>query len=109
MDDLKYNPNIYYYDKRGGKVHLFREGNRKLADLGKRLHMPCGGQWILGKGFAFCIEFAANTYDYLQRVIECGPLNIKKWNELELHLCQVESCLHTLKSRNACAKMLGLR
>lgn len=115
MNNLRYGPNVHYYDTEGGTVHEFwKEGsNPKLAAIGARNRLPCGGHWIIGAGreeFAFCIEYAADSYDRMARVIECRPDNLQKWHELEVHLATMQVPLpwHTLKSRNEVAEMLGL-
>lgn len=105
------NPNTYYYDKKGGIEHSFwlSGSNPKLADIGKRNNLPCGGHWIIGDDFAFCIEYAADSWNHMSVVREFGVDTTEKWHELRMHLCEVERNWHTLKTRKEVAAYLGIK
>lgn len=101
------NPNPYYYDDAGGIRHS--GDNDTFAQFGARNRLPCGGFWIIGKDFAFCLNFAADNYrSPFSLVREFGPKTTRLWPELRQHLCDVERNWHTLKSRDTVAAELGI-
>jgi len=106
-----HQPNPYYYDENSGIQHNFfdENSNSKLAEFGIKNHLSCGGVWILGKNFAFCIEYAADSYNHMAKVREFGKSITRKWYKLHEHLCSFEHTLHTLKSRDEIANNLGLK
>jgi len=98
------NPNVFYYID---KAPIQYEGNKRTAEFGYNNGMCCGGHWILGSDFAFEIDFFANTYQHSTvREINSG---FKGWYELQEHLLQVESVIHTIKSHDEVLKVLGLK
>ena len=101
-----YNPNVYFYDKHGGIS--YDGNNQSCADFGARNKLPCGGAWIIGDTFAFCIEYAADNYlSAFTRIREFNN-KMQMWNELRRHLCSVERNMHTAKTYNDVAKDIGL-
>ena len=105
-----YNPNIYFYSNDGGREYIFwdKGSNKKLAEFGYRNNLSCGGAWIIGKDFAFQINYAADSYNHMSSVREFNAENTEKWHELRRYLCEVEWNLHSLKSRDNVANDLGL-
>jgi len=102
-----YNPNPYYYDKNGGI--RYEGSNAALTELGARNRLPCGGHWIIGGDFAFCIEYGADSYSSpFTCVREFGARTTEKWAEMRVHLCEIERNWHTPKTRNEVAQDLGL-
>ncbi len=85
--------------------HKFWEpgSNLTLAEFGARNRLPCGGHWIIGDGFAFCIRYAAHSYDGMASVEE-----VANDPERRLQLMENRYAWHTLKSRDAVAAQLGL-
>ena len=95
-------PNPAYY---GGIEY---QDNHTLAAFGESNNLPCGGFWIMGNDFAFCLDFGAGTYEHFSHVSEFNHRNTPKWDELRIHLAITENIWNTTKNRNEVAANLGL-
>ena len=104
------SPNIYYYltDKEIKYHKMTPQGTK----IGIENHLPCGGFWLIGNGFAFNLEFGAGDYENFAKIIEIRKdrmTNFDKWYEFNKHLLKMSvKCWHTTKGRNEVANDLGL-
>ena len=97
MKDSGY-PNRFYYG--GGKEIKLNSSERfNLGKFGAELKLSCGGVWFLGRTFAYCIEYAADSYFHLSNMIEFTKQNCSKWFELKRHLFLYKHTIHTIKSQ----------
>lgn len=112
LEYKKSKPNPFYYGKndKGEFQMIFcdEKDNKILGDFGMGQNLPCGGTWFLGKGFAFEVSYAANTYYQLSSVSEFGPF-CDRWKELERHLLLFQFTIHTTKTLQEMREDLGLR
>ena len=87
---------------------------KKVGDFGIKFKMSCGGDWIVGKGFAFGLDFSATSYYSLSNVHEIreDSLPTSEWRDMYHHimlrLLQDPTIKHTTKSRNEVAEELGI-
>lgn len=109
-----YNPCLEYYQGPSDRcrTHSFwRSPNPKLAAFGQRHRLQAGDNWILlnKADTAFCLHFAADSYEHMSKIVEVNSACVKMWHEFVVHLLQVDSCLHHLGSRDEVAEILGIK
>lgn len=88
---------------------------QKVGSLGEKFKMSCGGDWIVGKDFAFGLDFSASSYYSLSNVHEIreDSMPTAEWRDqyhhIMLRLLQDPTIKHTTKTRNEVAEELGIK